>query len=97
MQEPLTTHPRHSIVVPVRTTVTLDDDIYGEALRQSKATGRSLGAILSEMARHALRSDTRRMCEAEKESRFPSFDVPPGTPLIPASRVQKALDENGTA
>lgn len=90
-------HLRHCIVVPVRTTVTLDDDIYGEALRQSRATGKSLGAVLSEMARHALRSDTRRMCETGKESRFPSFDVPPGTPLIPASRVQKALDENGIA
>lgn len=97
MREPLTMDLRHCIVVPVRTTVTLDDDIYGEALRQSRATGKSLGAVLSEMARHALRFDTPRMCEAERESRFPSFDVPPGTPLIPASRVQKALDENGIA
>lgn len=75
--------------------MTLDDDVYEEALRQSKSTGKSLGAVLSEMARHALRSDTRRMFEAEKESRFPSFDIPPDTPLIPASRVQRALDENG--
>ena len=90
-------HLRHCIVVPVRTTVPLDDDIYGEALRQSKATGRSLGAVLSEMARHALRSDTRRMRDAEQGTRFPSFDVPPDAPLIPASRVQKALDENGIA
>lgn len=97
MQEPSTTHLRHCTVVPVRTTVTLDDDIHEEALRQSNATGNSLGAVLSEMARHALRSDTRRMCEAEKESRFPSFDVAPETPLMSASRVQKALDENGIA
>ena len=90
-------HLRHCIVVPVRTTVTLDDDIYKEALRRSKATGRSLGAVLCEMARHALRSDARPMRDAEQGTRFPSFDVPPDTPLIPASRVQKALDENGIA
>lgn len=97
MREPLTMHLRHCIVVPVRTTVRLDDDIYEEALRRSRTTGSSLGAVLSEMARHALRSDSQRMCEAEKESRFPSFDVPPDTPQIPASRVQQALDEDGIA
>lgn len=85
----------HCIVVPVRTTVTLDDDVYQEALRQSRATGKSLGAALSEMARHALRSGARPMCDAEQGTRFPSFYVPPDTPLIPASRVQKALDESG--
>lgn len=92
-----TMHLRRDIVVPVRTTVTLDDDIYEEALGQSKATGRSLGAVLSEMARHALRSDTRPMCNVDKETRFPTFDVPPDAALISASRVQKALDESGIA
>ena len=57
MREPLRMHLRHCIVVLVRTTVHLDDDIYEEALRRSRTTGRSLGAVLSEMARHALRSD----------------------------------------
>ena len=95
MREPLTIHLSRCIVFPVRTTVTLDDDIYEEALRQSKATGRSLGGVLSEMARYALRSDTQRICKAERESRFPSFDVPPDAPPIPAARVQRALDENG--
>ena len=89
-------HLRHCTVVPVKTTVTLDDDIYEEALRQSRETGRSLGAVLSEMARHALRSDTRPMRNVDKGTRFPTFDVPTATPLIPASRVQKAIDEKGT-
>ena len=77
--------------------MTLDDDIYEAALRQARATGRTLGSVLSEMARHALRSDMRPPQNTEKESRFPSFDVAPNTPLILASRVQKALDENGIA
>lgn len=88
-------HLHHRIMVSMRTTVTLDDDIYEAALCQAKATGRRLGSVLSEMARHALRSEARPMRDAEQGTRFPSFDVPPDTPLIPASRVQKVLDENG--
>ena len=33
--------------------------------------------------------------ERVQKNRFQAFDVPPGTPVIPASRVQKALDEGG--
>jgi len=32
---------------------------------------------------------------AKKASRFPVFEVPTGTRLIPASRIQKALDKDG--
>jgi hypothetical protein len=27
--------------------------------------------------------------------RFPVFDVPPNTPVIPASRIQRVIDEEG--
>ena len=34
--------------------------------------------------------------ESERvRNRFPAFEMPPGTSVIPASRVQKALDEDG--
>lgn len=79
----------------MRTTITLDDDVYEAALGQAKATGRRLGAVLSEMARHALRSGPQREPTAGKCGRFPSFDVPPDTRLIPIPRVQKVLDEHG--
>ncbi|MCY4596707.1 MAG: hypothetical protein OXC19_18145 [Bryobacterales bacterium] len=77
----------------MRTTVTLDDDIYEAALFQAKATGRRLGSVLSEMARCALRPEPPR--ETRQPGRFPSFEVPAGTRIIPASRVQKVLDEDG--
>jgi len=32
---------------------------------------------------------------ARKASRFPAFAVPADAPLIPASRIQKILDEDG--
>ena len=79
----------------MRTTVTLDDDIYEAALGQAKATGRRLGSVLSEMARYALRPEPQQ--GTQQKGRFPSFEVPPGTRIIPASRVQKVLDEDGIA
>ncbi len=79
----------------VRTTVTLDDDIYEAALCQARATGQRLGRVLSDMARKALMPDPQPLREAQRRGRFPAFEVPPGTRLIPASRIQKALDEDG--
>jgi hypothetical protein len=80
----------------MRTTVTLDDDVYEAAQAHAQATGKRLGQVLSEMARQALQPSTQRPKRSgKKPSRFPVFEVPAGTGLIPASRVQKALDEDG--
>lgn len=76
----------------MRTTVTLDDDIYEAALCQARATGQRLGRVLSDMARQALEPPPKQRAG---KGRFPAFEVPRGTPVIPASRVQKALDEDG--
>ena len=78
----------------MRTTVTIDDDVYEAALADARATGRPLGRVLSDMARIALQpqpappSHTRR-------SRFATFDVPEGSRVIPDSRIQNALDGDG--
>lgn len=80
----------------MRTTVTLDDDVYEAAQARAQATGKRLGRVLSEMARQALQpSGLRSKRSAKGVSRFPVFDVPKGAPLIPASRIQNALDEDG--
>ena len=76
----------------MRTTVTLDDDIYEAALCQARATGQRLGRVLSDMARQALEPQPGQRA---RKGRFPAFEVPRGTPVISASRVQKALDEDG--
>ena len=77
----------------MRTTVTLDDDIYEAALCQARATGQRLGKVLSDMARQALAPEPKR--RRTRKGRFPAFEVAPGTPVIPASRVQRVLDEDG--
>lgn len=47
----------------MRTTLTLDDDILARARELAEVTGRSVGAVISDMARESLvsreRGDTR--------------------------------------
>jgi hypothetical protein len=79
----------------MRTTVTLDDDVYEAAQAQARATGKRLGRVLSEMARQTLKPSRRSRQSVKRTSRFPVFEVPAGTRMIPASRIQRALDEDG--
>jgi hypothetical protein len=79
----------------MRTTVTLDDDVYEAAQAYAQASGKRLGRVLSEMARQPLHSAVQRL--GRGASRFPAFDVPANARVIPASRVQKALNEDGVA
>lgn len=84
------------MISKMRTTVTLDDDVYEAAHTQAQVTGKPLGRVLSEMARQALQPSRRRpKRSAQGASRFPVFEVPEGARMIPASRIQKALDEDG--
>ena len=94
--EGLTVGRGQRIVSAMRTTLTLDDDVYEAARARAQATGKRLGRVLSEMARESLQSfRPRPRPPAKKTARFPVFEVPEGTPMIPASRVQRALDEDG--
>src|SRR5258706_2135316 len=47
-------HQHQCIVADVRTTVTLDDDVYEAAQAHAQATGKRLGRVLSEMAPQAV-------------------------------------------
>ena len=40
-------------------------------------------------------SGRRSKPSAKEDTRFPAFEVPEGTPMISASQVQRALDEDG--
>ena len=75
--------------------MTLDDDVYEAALAHSRATGRRLGLVISEMARQALRPAPVSPRRRARPRRFPSFAVPPDAPPILASRIQQVLDEDG--
>ena len=77
----------------MRTTVTLDEDVYHAAAHLSRASGERLGKVLSSLARRGLAPPTTS--SKPRSRRFPTFDVPPDAPVIPASRVQRVIDEDG--
>ena len=77
----------------VRTTVTLDRDVYEATRHLSRVSGRRLGKVLSELARRGLTREAPSPRKGKK--RFPTFQVPLDAPVIPASRVQEVLDEEG--
>lgn len=75
----------------VRTTVTLDSDVYEAAAHLSRASGERLGKVLSRLARRGLKPAAAPA--RGRARRFPVFDVPANAPLIPASRIQRVIDE----
>jgi hypothetical protein len=77
----------------MRTTVTIDDDVYEAALAHSRATGQRLGKVLSAMARRALHQPAAK--RSKRKTRFTGFSVPSDAPVITAAAVQKALDDEG--
>jgi len=77
----------------MRTTVTLDDDVYEAAMHLSRGSGERLGKVLSMLARRGLKPGKPPARRSSR--RFPVFDVPANAPVIPASRLQRVLDEEG--
>ena len=77
----------------VRTTVTLDDDVYEAAMHLSRVSGDRLGRVLSTLARRGLKPAD--LPARRSKRRFPVFDVPANAPLIAASRIQRVIDEEG--
>lgn len=72
----------------VRTTLEIDDDVVAAARELAVAERRSLGSVVSELARRGL---TPARVEAEGE--LPVIRVPPGTPALTPDMVRRALDE----
>ncbi len=76
----------------MRTTLTLDDDVYETALQLSKSSGEGLGKVVSRLVRRGL---APHPVKRSKSRRFPVFDVAPGTPMMSLPAIQRFLDEEG--
>jgi hypothetical protein len=72
----------------VRTTLQIDDDVLNDARGIAEAEGRSLGAVISELARRSLRP-----VGITTERGFPVFDVPDDAPPITLDDVLRARDD----
>ncbi len=72
----------------MRTTLDLDDDVIAAARELAAGQRRSLGSIISELARRGLTP-----ARVETEGDLPIVRVPAGTPPITPEMVRGALDE----
>ncbi|CAN5176470.1 antitoxin [soil metagenome] len=73
----------------MRTTLEIDDDVVAAAKELAAAERRSLGAVISELARRGLTP-----ARVEAADGLPVIHVPAGTPAITAEMVRRALDED---
>jgi predicted trehalose synthase len=75
----------------MRTTIALDEDVYQAAQHLSRVSGERLGKVISKLARRGLERKNPSVRKGTR--RFPTFEVPAGAPIIPASRIERVLDE----
>jgi hypothetical protein len=73
----------------MRTTLDLDQDVLVAARELAAGERRSLGSVVSELARRGL---TPARVEADGD--LPTIRVPAGTPAITPEMVRRALDED---
>ncbi|MCC6129171.1 MAG: hypothetical protein IT186_04520 [Acidobacteria bacterium] len=76
----------------MRTTVTLADDVYAAAKTLADGSGRSLGEVLTDLARRGLRPDQ----PIQMPDGLPVFAVPPDAEVIPGSRASELMAKEGT-
>jgi hypothetical protein len=74
----------------MRTTVNLDDDVVEAARALAAAEGKSLGEVVSELARRGL---TPSQVDVDEEDGFPVFRVGPDASPITLAMVRAAMDE----
>jgi len=73
----------------VRTTLDIDDDVVAAARELAAEERRSLGSVISELARRGLTP-----ARVEIADQLPVIRVPAGTPPITPQMVRRALDED---
>lgn len=74
----------------MRTTLTIDDDLLAAAQALARGKSRTVGAVLSELARRGLTANQR----VRRSGKFPVFSVTPGARPITLADVRKLEDES---
>ena len=73
----------------MRTTLSLDDDVVAAARELAHLQQRSLGAVISDLARRGLTPS-----KVDADGVLPVIRVPAGTAPISPEMVRRALDED---
>lgn len=74
----------------MRTTLVIEDDVLEVARSLAEAEGKSLGEVISELARRGLAPRSH----GALDQGFPVFSVPPEAKPITLEMVQRALEES---
>jgi hypothetical protein len=74
----------------MRTTVVIDDDVLAAARSLASSEGKSLGEVLSELARRGLAP--RR--EPGRRSGFPTFSIPEDAAPLTPEAVRRAEEDS---
>lgn len=73
----------------MRTTLTLDPDVYRAARGIARERGESMGTVVSALVREGLRPRE----PAARVDGFPVFDVGPDAPTLTSEMVRDALED----
>lgn len=76
----------------MRTTLSIDADVYAAAKAIAESSGKSIGRVLSELARRGLRPVTPPRAT---ESGLPTFEVSDGAAMIPGNRAAELIAAEG--
>jgi hypothetical protein len=74
----------------MRTTLNLDDDVYRAAKRLAQAEQKSIGEVISRLARRALAPNPR----ISESNEFPVFSVSPEAAPITNEMVKAAIEDD---
>ncbi len=74
----------------MRTTLTLEDDVYEAAQSMAQASGKRLGEVVSLLMRRGLKASSEAVAG---RSGLPVFPAAPGAPIIPGNRAHELLAE----
>jgi hypothetical protein len=75
----------------MRTTLQLDDDVLGAARSLARTEGKTIGQVVSELARRGLAPRPSR--SGGRRSAVPAFDVSSEAPPLTPEMVREALED----
>jgi hypothetical protein len=79
--------------IAVRTTIRIDDDLYREAKATAARSGRSVGDLIEDALRTALRSRKEPRAELGELPVFGGSGVMPGVDLADPRALRELMDE----
>jgi hypothetical protein len=77
----------------MRTTLTLEPDIFSVARQMAQAHGESIGNVISKLARAGLHALNQPLIQPRAKAQFPVFAVPADAAIFGAEAVLLDADE----